>query len=155
MMSPSSCRASVWTGGWGGEDANEPAIIAALKGAGYKVEQLTPRGDPGRPDLKVSHGEFWVYVEVKTPKGRLSGVQRWWHRKSSVPVLVVTTPEEAVMGVRHKFAPGQASAGIGGEGRADPPPARRTEEGACWLHACGLFNPLWSAYAARYFSKAA
>ena len=74
-------------------DANEPAIIAALRAVGATVEQLSA---PDLPDLLVGYcGGNWL-MEVKTEKGKLKPGQERWQEWWRGVVDVVRSPEEAL-----------------------------------------------------------
>lgn len=89
-------------------DATQPAIVGALRAAGYAVCQLDQGG--GCPDLLVARGsqgrcplthapaKMWL-LEVKTPGGVLTPAQKAWVSNWPVPVYVVRTPEEALEAV--------------------------------------------------------
>ena len=69
-------------------DANEPAIVEALRGLGCEITYL---GGFGCPDLLVrSPRGRWVPLEVKAPKGRLQASQR------AIAWPIVRSVEEAV-----------------------------------------------------------
>ena len=84
-------------------DAGQPAIVKALREAGYSVCHLTQGG--GVPDLLVScydaggFAHMWL-LEVKEPKGTLTDAQRAFMRNWATPIFVVHTPEEALDFVR-------------------------------------------------------
>jgi hypothetical protein len=74
-------------------DANEPAIIAALRAVGATVEQLS---GPNLPDLLVGFcGGNWLF-EVKTEKGKLRPNQHLWQDLWHGTVNIVRTPDEAL-----------------------------------------------------------
>lgn len=76
-------------------DANEKAIVAALRKAGCLVLFLS---GPGTPDLLVARGWLLRALEVKRPKGRLTKAQEA-RKCEGWPVTVVRTPEEALSAV--------------------------------------------------------
>jgi hypothetical protein len=53
-------------------DSNQPAIVAALRAAGCKVQVLDSRDDNGVPDLLVGFLGTLSLLENKSRKGRLS-----------------------------------------------------------------------------------
>jgi hypothetical protein len=77
-------------------DANEGAIIAALKGKACSVEQLP--GGNGRPDLLVYDPRSgWSFLmEVKMPGKNLNDLQQKWHAAWGGFVPVVHSVEEAL-----------------------------------------------------------
>lgn len=104
------------------ESALIRSIMGALKLKGYWVLRLNAgltivgdggkrraiRGvEPGTPDLLVIDGPEWSYghvewLEVKTPKGRVSNTQRGWHDRATHAgheVHVVRSVEEALEAV--------------------------------------------------------
>lgn len=81
------------------------AIRRGLESLGFFVsdlEQNRPtRVTPGIPDLfvmdPIEGGDFWV--EVKTPKGRVSAAQKGWHavaRKAGTTVIVARSVGDVV-----------------------------------------------------------
>lgn len=84
-------------------DANQPAIVKALRGAGCLVEHLHEVGG-GCPDLLVGWRGRWHVVEVKDgskpPSGRkLTPKQVEWHElaaRRKLPVLIVISPKDAI-----------------------------------------------------------
>lgn len=81
-------------------DANQPAIVAALRKIGAEVTPLHTVGN-GCPDLLVSHRGRWYLLEVKDaakpPSARmLTPDQVEWHRRQQAPVHVVKDAMEAI-----------------------------------------------------------
>ena len=77
-------------------DANQPAIVAALRDIGASVQHLHMVGD-GCPDLLVGFRGRTYLMEVKaTPKSRLTPDERAWHENWRGTVYVVTSPEQAI-----------------------------------------------------------
>ena len=82
-------------------DANQPAIVAALRAVGASVQHLAAVGD-GVPDLLVGwQRRLNLLMEVKdsakAPSDRrLTPAQFLWHREWRGTVEVVTTVEEAL-----------------------------------------------------------
>lgn len=72
-------------------DANEQAIVKALRQVGCVVLPLS--GD-AVPDLLVHRLGFWLPLEVKRPKGRLTPAQQ--RRQQLAPCPIVTSPAEAL-----------------------------------------------------------
>ena len=78
-------------------DACQPAIIAALRAAGFAVQALSQGG--GCPDLlvaDVASGRLLAFLEVKMPAGDLTPTQLDWIDAWPTTVFVVRTPDEAV-----------------------------------------------------------
>lgn len=76
-------------------DANQPAVVEALRKAGAEVTHMHQLGG-GVPDLLVSFRQRWFLMEVKSGEGVLSEDQRTWIGKQRAPVYVVKGPEQAV-----------------------------------------------------------
>ena len=81
-------------------DANQAAIVEALRDAGCTVQDLHEVGD-GCPDLLVGftdcQGEPRNYLlEVKSKRGKLTGNQPKWHRNWRGQKAVVRSPLEAL-----------------------------------------------------------
>lgn len=80
-------------------DSNERSIIEALRGFGCFVIQEE------HIDLYVKppHLPYWIPLEVKTPRGKLTAYQRKLHdtldNNYGYKVPIVTTPEEALKAV--------------------------------------------------------
>jgi len=88
-------------------DANQAAIVRALRQAGYGVLSLASVGN-GAPDLLVANtaGGLWL-LEVKDgrlPPSRraLTLTERRWHRAWPGPVYVVGSVEAALAVVREE-----------------------------------------------------
>ena len=85
-------------------DANQEAVVAALRRAGVLVKSLAPIGD-GFPDLLCCVRGRLVLVEVKDgskppSKRRLTPDQEDFHRTwAHSPLFVVETPEQALRAV--------------------------------------------------------
>lgn len=76
-------------------DANQAAIVAALRAAGRTVEILADVGR-GVPDLLVGLRGATFLLEVKMLGERLTPDQMEWHRRWRGHVAVVRTPQEAI-----------------------------------------------------------
>lgn len=86
---------------WGKPDRNQPAIVAALRKAGYRVQPLSAVGG-GCADLLVADaatGAMYV-LEVKEPGGKLTLAQVRWREEWPAQVPIVHTPEEALAAVK-------------------------------------------------------
>lgn len=75
-------------------DANEGAIVAALRAAGASVEFLS---GPDIPDLLIGYGKENYLAEVKAEGGRLEpGQVQWIIGWRGCRVWVLRTPEDAL-----------------------------------------------------------
>lgn len=88
-------------------DANQPEIVAALRGVGASVQPLHMVGK-GCPDLLVSHRMTNYLIEIKDgskpPSARrLTQDQIQWHDDWRAPVHIVETVADAlrVIGMGH------------------------------------------------------
>jgi hypothetical protein len=84
-------------------DANQTAIIVALRAIGASVQAL-PVGD-GVPDLLIGYRRVNFVIEVKDgakipSKRKLNKIQRDWHDGWKGTVHVVESPEQALQIVR-------------------------------------------------------
>ena len=77
-------------------DANQAAIVAALRKAGASVQSLASIGK-GCPDLLVgvSGKRTWL-LEVKSAKGVLTDAEVSWAQTWRGPIAVVRTAEQAL-----------------------------------------------------------
>ena len=81
-------------------DANQPAIVRALRSIGASVTVTAGLGD-GYPDLSVGYHGINYLFEVKTPtKAALTDDERTWHADWQGTVHIVTSPEQAIEIVR-------------------------------------------------------
>ena len=83
-------------------DKAEPAVVQALRLAGWTVEKVS---GPGLPDLLCVRRGVVVLLEVKSTGGRMKPAQVKLHarlRAAGLAVAVVTTPEEALDAVAGK-----------------------------------------------------
>jgi hypothetical protein len=88
--------------GWNLVDANHHEIVAALRGVGCSVMDLSPLGH-GVPDLLVWNGRELRLLEVKNPKstyGRNGLNKNQAKFASDWPVDVVYSVDEAIEMVR-------------------------------------------------------
>lgn len=86
-------------------DANQPAIIHALRKAGVSVEDLSGVGG-GVPDLLCGVPEAVFLLEIKDgakpPSDRkLTSDQVVWHARWRGPVHIVTSVDEALAVAAH------------------------------------------------------
>lgn len=76
-------------------DANQDAIVSALRAAGASVQSLASIGK-GCPDLLVARaGGMWL-MELKQGRGKVNELQSKWHIEWCAPVFVVREPDEAL-----------------------------------------------------------
>lgn len=82
-------------------DANQPAIVAALRANGRTVEVISDVGR-GVPDLLVMDRHGFIYLlEVKAPKAKLTPDEDRWHAtwndaKIAGRLAIVRTEQEAL-----------------------------------------------------------
>jgi hypothetical protein len=76
-------------------DTIQPAVVEALRKAGASVQVLSSVGK-GVPDLLVGYKMLNILLEVKSPGGALTPVQRVWHANWLGDIHVVYSPEDAV-----------------------------------------------------------
>ena len=84
----------------GRTDANQAAIVKALRKAGASVQSLASVGD-GCPDLLVGYGVINFLIEVKDQnqppsKRKLTPDETAWHGNWATPVYTVESVEEAL-----------------------------------------------------------
>ena len=80
-------------------DANQTAIVSALRAAGATVQSLAVIGK-GCPDILVASasGEMFL-LELKHGKGKTNELQQKWHAAWNAPVHVVYGPEDALKAI--------------------------------------------------------
>lgn len=77
-------------------DANQGDIVKAMRKVGAEVTLLHRVGQ-GVSDLLVSWRQKWFVIECKAKsKDDLTDDQRTWISKQRAPVVIVTSPLEAV-----------------------------------------------------------
>lgn len=81
-------------------DANQAAVVKALRKIGAAVTHIHPLGN-GVADLLVSYRNKWTVMEVKDgskpPSAReLTDDERTWIAEQKALVAVVNSPDEAV-----------------------------------------------------------
>lgn len=81
-------------------DANQPAVVAAMRKLGCSVQPLHMVGQ-GCPDLAVAIADISFFVEVKDgskppSKQKLTPDQIEWHSKWRAPVYIVNSVDQAV-----------------------------------------------------------
>lgn len=80
-------------------DANQPAIVAALRSVGATVQHLHTVGH-GCPDLLVGRSGATYLLEVKSDKGKLTPQEQEWHDTwGGKPVSIVRTIEEGIRAI--------------------------------------------------------
>jgi hypothetical protein len=78
-------------------DDNENAVVEALLAVGATVHRLD---ETGVPDLLVGFRRQTFLIEVKGPRGKLTGDQVAWHRGwRGAAAHVVRTPTEALRAI--------------------------------------------------------
>lgn len=76
-------------------DANQDAIVSALRAAGASVQSLAQVGK-GCPDLLAGFRGTNFVLEVKREKKNPNDDQARWHSEWRAPVYVVRSPDEAL-----------------------------------------------------------
>jgi len=80
-------------------DANQDAIVSALRAAGATVQSLAAIGK-GCPDILVGiggqTGEALFLMEIKVGKAKPNPMQCDWHAGWATEVHIVRSPEEAL-----------------------------------------------------------
>jgi hypothetical protein len=79
-------------------DANQDAIVSALRAAGASVQSLAAIGK-GCPDLLVGTtemGGLLYLMEIKRGKAKPNDLQKKWHDEWKTDVHVVYGPEDAL-----------------------------------------------------------
>jgi len=76
-------------------DANQRAIVLALRRVGASVESLAAVGG-GVPDLLVAFRGVVYLMEIKTAKGKVRASQLAWQADWQAPVYVVRSADEAL-----------------------------------------------------------
>lgn len=79
-------------------DANQAAIVSALRKIGASVEPLHFAGR-GIPDLLVGFRGVTTLIEVKTEKGRLNALQTRWRDSWRGSVYVVDCATDALAAI--------------------------------------------------------
>lgn len=84
-------------------DANQAAVVAALRAAGASVQSLAAIGD-GCPDLLVGHANMTALLEVKDgskpPSARqLTPDQQQWHQTWAGGILAIVPDVDAALRV--------------------------------------------------------
>ncbi len=88
------------------ESKIEDRIVKALRSMGCMVVRIQGRGVNGVPDLIVHHDTLTVYMEDKTPRGRLSAHQVQFRADAEahgIRVLTARSVEDAVTQVSEWF----------------------------------------------------
>jgi Holliday junction resolvase len=79
-------------------DANQDAIVVALRAAGASVQSLAAVGK-GCPDLLCAFRGLMYLLEVKRDKAQPNELQVRWHEGWRAAVHVVRTPDDALRAV--------------------------------------------------------
>lgn len=77
-------------------DRNESQIVAAFRRLGWSVEHLSGKGTP---DLLVGRAGRLLLVEVKGPKGKLTGDQETWHKGWQGPPPCIVRSVDDVLAI--------------------------------------------------------
>ncbi len=77
-------------------DANEKAIVDALRAFGATIFRLSGEGVP---DLLVGYRGTWMPLEVKSEKGVFTQLQREAMTNGSMAALVVRSVDEALAAI--------------------------------------------------------
>ena len=86
-------------------DANQEAIVDALRAAGYSVTSLAAVGN-GCPDLLCGVNGRNVLLEVKMPGEKLNSTQKPWHRDWKGKAHVIWSADDALFVMRNYGAMG-------------------------------------------------
>ena len=76
-------------------DANQPAIVKALRWRGATVQHLHEVGR-GCPDILVGFLGHNILMEIKSAKGTLTPDEAEWHQAWNGQVCIVRTTGEAL-----------------------------------------------------------
>lgn len=76
-------------------DANQDAIVSALRAAGASVQSLASIGK-GCPDILAAFRGAMFLMEIKRDKKEPNELQQRWHIEWRAPVYVVREPDEAL-----------------------------------------------------------
>ena len=87
-------------------DANQTAMIEALRGIGAFVQSLAAIGC-GCPDLLVGYRGKWMLIEAKNgenipSKRKLTDDESRWHKsaeRGGAKIIIAESPEQAVLAV--------------------------------------------------------
>lgn len=79
-------------------DANQDAIVSALRAAGASVQSLAAIGK-GCPDLLAAFRGQMYLMEVKRERKKPNELQEKWHAAWEGIVFVVRTPDEALRAI--------------------------------------------------------
>lgn len=79
-------------------DANQDAIVSALRAAGASVQSLAPIGK-GCPDLLAAFRGQMYLLEVKREKAGPNTLQAKWHEAWRAAVFVVHSPDDALRAI--------------------------------------------------------
>ena len=79
-------------------DANQPAIVAALRKAGATLQSLAAIGD-GCPDILAAFRGQMYLMEIKSGTKQPKPEQTKWHAEWHAAVHVVRTEDEALRAI--------------------------------------------------------
>jgi hypothetical protein len=79
-------------------DANQDAIVSALRAAGASAQSLAPIGN-GCPDVLAAFRGAMFLMEIKRDKGKTNDLQKKWHIEWNAPVHVVYGPDDALRAI--------------------------------------------------------
>ncbi len=80
-------------------DNNQGEIVQTLQNLGCSVTDLSGVGK-GVPDLVIGYRQRNYFVEVKSPKGKLTEAQILWHQLWRGQVVVIRSVKMAIDWVR-------------------------------------------------------
>lgn len=89
-------------------DVNQPAVVKALRQAGYSVQHLHTIGK-GCPDLLAAKHGINVLLEVKQPGGKLTKDEQDWHARWEGAVLIVYGADDAMLKIAQEIDAGLAA----------------------------------------------
>lgn len=81
-------------------DGNEAPILKALRKAGYPVQQQSGKGIPD--DGIYLFDGFWLQMDTKQPKRKLTEYQDWDTTVGEGSVIIARTIEDALQQVETK-----------------------------------------------------
>lgn len=77
-------------------DANQPAIVEALRKMGFSVVSLHRHG-AGVPDLAIAKANRMAFCEVKMPGEELNGLQEAFVREWNSSIYVLSSVEDVAV----------------------------------------------------------
>jgi hypothetical protein len=97
------------------KDERHAPIKAELEAAGFFIVDLSNVGK-GCPDLAISRNGVWAFVELKTPIGAKTALQRLttaqiaWHSQAKGPIITAYTASQVLSDFNLLLKRRQASA---------------------------------------------